>query len=337
MWIQLLGSLKLEQADHYVLALEGNPFRNLSASFEGYYKSYNSLVLYNRNKIDSRDPDYINGLGKAYGFESLLRYGTPVGVEFFVNVFAFNLFVLLMQSYGPSVAAAVTITFNWDLVAFIPMLGVGAAVTSLACQRVGAGDIAGARRAAQLGLRIAWAWAGLNLWGSLTLNEGSPGEYSTSPCSVAFLRRSSASEAQGTTFRPVLLSASMLAGDVGRSALFAATREGFVSFRVSTTNRKICSSVHVLGFSVLRWRCRTTCSTSAKVTESPESLSARCSTTFPPVCSKERVTLSQSFFRMPNIHRSNSRSTMVTSPTGSWEPGGTFLPSTSVDPEASTT
>jgi MATE family multidrug resistance protein len=91
----------------------------------------------------------------------LLRYGTPVGVEFFVNIFAFNLFVLLMQSYGPSVAAAVTITFNWDLVAFIPMLGVGAAVTSLAGQRMGAGDIPGARRAAFLGLRLAWTYAGL--------------------------------------------------------------------------------------------------------------------------------------------------------------------------------
>ena len=77
MWIQLLGSLKLEQADHYVVALEGNPLRNLSASFEGYYKSYNSLVLYNRDKIDARDPDYVNGTGDAYGVESLFRYGTP--------------------------------------------------------------------------------------------------------------------------------------------------------------------------------------------------------------------------------------------------------------------
>jgi len=76
MWIQLLGSLKPEQADHYVIGLEGNPLRNLSASFQSYYKDYSSLVVYNRNKIDSRDRDYINGTGKAYGFESLLRYGT---------------------------------------------------------------------------------------------------------------------------------------------------------------------------------------------------------------------------------------------------------------------
>jgi MATE family multidrug resistance protein len=91
----------------------------------------------------------------------LLRFGAPAGVEIFVNVFAFNLFILLMQSYGPSVAASVTITFNYDLVAFIPMLGVGAAVTALAGQRMGAGDITGARRAAFLGLRLAWSYAGV--------------------------------------------------------------------------------------------------------------------------------------------------------------------------------
>jgi len=91
----------------------------------------------------------------------LLRYGTPAGAETFINVFAFNLFVLLMQSYSPSVATAVTITFNYDLVAFIPMLGVGAAVTSMAAQRMGAGDVRGAKRAAFLGLRVAWIYAGL--------------------------------------------------------------------------------------------------------------------------------------------------------------------------------
>ena len=66
-----------------------------------------------------------------------------------------------MQSYSPSVATAVTITFNYDLVAFIPMLGVGAAVTSLAAQRMGAGDVRGARRATYLGLRVAWSYAGI--------------------------------------------------------------------------------------------------------------------------------------------------------------------------------
>lgn len=91
----------------------------------------------------------------------LLRYGAPAGAESFVNVFAFNVFVLLMHSYGPAVATAVTITFNYDLVAFIPMLGVGTAVTAMVGQSIGAGDIRGARRAASLGLKVAWGYAGL--------------------------------------------------------------------------------------------------------------------------------------------------------------------------------
>ncbi len=91
----------------------------------------------------------------------LLRYGGPAGAETFINVFAFNVFVLLMGSYSPAVATAVTITFNYDLLAFIPMVGVGVAVTSMAAQRMGAGDIRGARRAAYLGLRVAWSYAGV--------------------------------------------------------------------------------------------------------------------------------------------------------------------------------
>jgi multidrug resistance protein, MATE family len=89
----------------------------------------------------------------------LLRYGSPAGAELFITVFAFNVFVQLMHSYGPAVATAVTITFNWDLVAFIPQLGVGAAVTALVGQRMGARDPVGARRAAFLGLRVAYGYA----------------------------------------------------------------------------------------------------------------------------------------------------------------------------------
>jgi MATE family multidrug resistance protein len=91
----------------------------------------------------------------------LLRFGTPAGAELLVNVFAFNVFVQLMHGYGPAVASAVTITFNYDLVAFIPMLGIGSAVTALVGQRIGAGDLPGARRTAFLGLRVAWSYAGV--------------------------------------------------------------------------------------------------------------------------------------------------------------------------------
>lgn len=82
-WIQVPNELQSEQADHYVLGVEGNVLRELSVSTQVYYKNYRSLVTYNRDKVDSRDPDYVNGTGQAYGVETLVRYGIP-----FVDVYA---------------------------------------------------------------------------------------------------------------------------------------------------------------------------------------------------------------------------------------------------------
>jgi MATE family, multidrug efflux pump len=92
-------------------------------------------------------------------FRRLVKFGTPAGVEIFLNVFAFNLFVQLMHSYGTDVAAAITIVFNWDIVAFIPMLGLGAATTAVAGQYIGASDPHGARQATLLSLRLAFAYS----------------------------------------------------------------------------------------------------------------------------------------------------------------------------------
>jgi len=85
----------------------------------------------------------------------LLRFGLPGGVEFFLNIAAFNLFVQLFHSYGTDAAAAITITFNWDLVAFLPMMGFNMGVMSLVGRYLGAGDPTTAARVAHSGLKIA--------------------------------------------------------------------------------------------------------------------------------------------------------------------------------------
>lgn len=92
--------------------------------------------------------------------KTLLKFGIPAGFEMFLNAAAFNLFVQAMHSYGTRVAAAVTIAFNWDIVAFLPMLGMGHAVTALVGQNVGAGDPEEAKRSAYTGLKTAWVYSG---------------------------------------------------------------------------------------------------------------------------------------------------------------------------------
>jgi MATE family multidrug resistance protein len=70
-----------------------------------------------------------------------LRLGFPSGVETFLNVAAFNLFLLMFHSYGVVEAASATIVFNWDILSFVPLLGLNIAVMSLIGRAVGAGDL----------------------------------------------------------------------------------------------------------------------------------------------------------------------------------------------------
>lgn len=101
----------------------------------------------------------------------LLRFGYPAGIEFFLNIMAFNLLVMTFYSCGPAVAAAVTITFNWDMVSFVPLIGVNIAVTSLVGRYMGAGRPDRAHRAAMSGLKL----AGIYSLFTLTLYACLPG------------------------------------------------------------------------------------------------------------------------------------------------------------------
>jgi hypothetical protein len=72
-WIKVPGNIPAEKAIHFVTGIDGNLDARTSLSFQTYYKYYSSLVVYNRDKIDASDPDYIQGTGKSYGAEVLLR------------------------------------------------------------------------------------------------------------------------------------------------------------------------------------------------------------------------------------------------------------------------
>ncbi len=68
-----------------------------------------------------------------------LKLGLPSGLELFLNVAAFNLFLLMFQSYGVVQGASAAIVFNWDILSFVPMTGLNIGVISLTGRFVGAG------------------------------------------------------------------------------------------------------------------------------------------------------------------------------------------------------
>jgi MATE family multidrug resistance protein len=90
-----------------------------------------------------------------------LRLGAPSALENFMNTATFNVFLLMFQSYGIVQGAAMAIVFNWDMLSFVPMAGLGIGVMSLIGRFVGAGDMQRANQVISAGLILALGYSGV--------------------------------------------------------------------------------------------------------------------------------------------------------------------------------
>ena len=79
----------------------------------------------------------------------VLRYGLPSGLQMFLEVAAFSVFLLLLGRLGPGAMAATNLAFNVNTLAFIPMIGLGIGVSTLVAQQLG-------RERPELAARAAW-------------------------------------------------------------------------------------------------------------------------------------------------------------------------------------
>jgi MATE family multidrug resistance protein len=86
-------------------------------------------------------------------FERLMKYGGPAGAQVFLEVLVFHVFIQLVGRLGEAEAAATTLTFRLNMVAFLPMMGLGQAVSILVGQRLGANRADLAERSAYTGLK----------------------------------------------------------------------------------------------------------------------------------------------------------------------------------------
>jgi MATE family multidrug resistance protein len=102
------------------------------------------------------------GLGAMWQYDHgmmnrLLYYGCPSGFQFFVDVVGFSAFILLMGSLGSEAMEATTLAFNVNAVAFVPMFGIGMAISTMVGQQQGAAR-------PDLGARATWTGAGIALF-----------------------------------------------------------------------------------------------------------------------------------------------------------------------------
>jgi len=113
-----------------------------------------------------RDHRHYFDVAHSFRFEAgimrrFLRLGTPSGVELFLNVAAFNLFLLMFQSYGIDEGAAAAIVFNWDMLSFIPMVGLNIGLISMIGRSVGAGNLNRANETITAGFVIGLSYSAI--------------------------------------------------------------------------------------------------------------------------------------------------------------------------------
>jgi MATE family multidrug resistance protein len=94
-------------------------------------------------------------------FGRLMKYGGPAGMQVFLDVLVFNVFVQLVGRLGEAAMGATTLTVRLNMIAFLPMMGLGQAVCILVGQRLGADRPDLAEKSAYTGLRWTLGYVGV--------------------------------------------------------------------------------------------------------------------------------------------------------------------------------
>lgn len=87
-----------------------------------------------------------------------LNYGVPSGFHFFLEIIGFTAFILILGRIGQMELAATNITININSLAFMPMLGMGIAVSMSVGKNIGAKRPESARYAANSAVQLGTAY-----------------------------------------------------------------------------------------------------------------------------------------------------------------------------------
>lgn len=94
-------------------------------------------------------------------FGRLMRYGGPAGLQVFLDVLVFHLFTQMVGRLGEAAMGATTLTVRLNMIAFLPMMGLGQAVSIIVGQRLGANRPDLAEKSTYIGLRWMFGYMGL--------------------------------------------------------------------------------------------------------------------------------------------------------------------------------
>lgn len=122
------------------------------------------LILVFRYLSSKIEPDF--EVHRSFSFhpeimKKLWHFGYPPGLEMFLNILGFNTMVLLFHATSAMGATASTVVFNWDMVSFVPLMGVEVGVTSLVGRYMGASDPKLAHRSVMSGMKFGFCYSAI--------------------------------------------------------------------------------------------------------------------------------------------------------------------------------
>lgn len=91
-------------------------------------------------------------------FTRLIRFGFPAGMQFFIEISTFTLFILILGRLGMKELAASNIVFNINTLSFMPILGLGIGITVLTGQYLGKNLPDSAEQSVYAGFRISFVY-----------------------------------------------------------------------------------------------------------------------------------------------------------------------------------
>ncbi|HUR56019.1 MAG TPA: MATE family efflux transporter, partial [Gemmataceae bacterium] len=91
-------------------------------------------------------------------FRRLMRFGGPAGMQVFLDVLVFHCFLLFVGRLGKAELGATSLTIRLNMIAFLPMMGMGMALSILVGQRLGENKPEIAEKTTYSGLTLMFAY-----------------------------------------------------------------------------------------------------------------------------------------------------------------------------------
>lgn len=104
-------------------------------------------------------------------FIRMLRHGFSTGLQFFVDVIGFAVLFAVLGQLGEVPLTATNLAFQLNSLAFIPMFGLGTAVSILVGQRIGERNIETAQKTIRMALALVMIYMGVWCISYLTIPE----------------------------------------------------------------------------------------------------------------------------------------------------------------------